>query len=120
MTKLFPLVACSIVLSALSARAVAAADPPAPPPGRFTDVTDSSGVAALVARHYEAVPKWWLSGMTLVDLDGDGALDLHLASHGLGPAMAAANDGKGRFLYIDPKLAIPRGPKERADLPYPG
>jgi len=35
-----------------------------------------SGVWAIVAGHYKRVPTWWLSGMTLVDLDGDGDLDL--------------------------------------------
>jgi len=42
----------------------------------FTDVTAESGVAKVLADHYARVPKWWLSGMTLVDLDGDGDLDI--------------------------------------------
>ena len=87
--------------------------------GGFADVTAESGVGAVVAEHYRRVPKWWLSGLTLVDLDGDGDLDLHLAGHGC-PAAAAANDGKGRFTYVDPKLAIPRGVRKESDLPYPG
>jgi len=85
----------------------------------FVDVTARSGVAGLVAEHYRRVPKWWLSGMMLVDLDADGDLDLHLAGHG-SPAAAALNDGKGRFSAIDPKLSIPRGVRHDADLPYPG
>src|SRR5262245_44641222 len=92
-----------------------------PPAGAFADPTDPSGVAAVVARHYKAAPKWWLSGMTLVDLDGDGALDLHLGSHSGGamPGALASNDGKGRFTYVDPQLSIPRGAGKRDDLPYP-
>src|SRR5678815_1190079 len=88
----------------------------------FTDITKESGVADIVAKHYEQFPKWWLSGLTLVDLNGDGIVDLHLASHsGPGsPALAALNDGQGKFAVIDPQINIPRGPRERGDLPYPG
>src|SRR5881397_2729781 len=71
---------------------------PAPPTGKgFTDITKASGVADLVAQKYAANPKWWLSGLHLVDLDGDGKLDLFLSAHGGGGALAALNDGKGRF-----------------------
>src|SRR2546421_1702202 len=63
----------------------------------FTDVTKESGVAALVAQQYDKYPKWWLSGLHLVDLDGDGKLDLFLSAHGTGGALAALNDGAGRF-----------------------
>src|ERR1043165_8404285 len=45
----------------------------------FGDVTESSGVADAIARHYERHPKWWFSCLNLVDLDGDGQLDLFLA-----------------------------------------
>ena len=89
-----------------------------PRPG-FTDISERSGVWAIVADHYKRVPQWWLSGMTLVDLDGDGDLDLHLAGHG-SPAVAAFNDGTGTFTGVDPKLDIPRGIREKNDLPYPG
>ena len=89
------------------------------PAGAFTDVSRQSGVQAIVEAHYASVPKWWLSGMTLVDFDGDGDLDLHLAGHGF-PAAAGANDGKGRFTRVDPKLKIPRGKRKRDDIPYPG
>lgn len=90
-----------------------------PPRAAFTNVTEESGVAAVVKAHYAAVPKWWLSGIDLVDLDGDGDLDLHLGGHG-SPAAAASNDGKGRFTYVDPKLTVPRGLRAGDDLPYPG
>src|SRR5262245_12716718 len=52
------------------------ADGPGPTPSPrgkgFTDVTKESGIADLVARQYEKHPRWWLSGLHLVDLDGDG------------------------------------------------
>src|SRR5262249_31742114 len=63
----------------------------------FTDITRESGLAAIVADKYTASPKWWLSGLHLVDLDGDGHLDLFLSAHGGGGAVAALGDGKGRF-----------------------
>ncbi|MBI3877169.1 MAG: VCBS repeat-containing protein, partial [Verrucomicrobia bacterium] len=68
-----------------------------PPGGAFIDVTQSSGVGEALARHYERHPKWWLSGLNLVDLDGDGKLDLFLAAHGAGTALALLNDGRGHF-----------------------
>ena len=85
----------------------------------FTNITEESGVARVVEAHYAEVPKWWLSGMDLIDIDGDGDLDLHLAGHGY-PAAAAANDGSGRFSYVAPKLSIPRGVRHDEDIPYPG
>lgn len=94
-----------------------------PPRSRgFTDVTQESGLGEGMARHLRDFPKVWLSGLTLVDLDGDGALDLHVGSHS-GPASPGAmfrNDGKGHFSYLDPKISIPRGPKANDPLPYPG
>ncbi len=88
-------------------------------PKPFTNITEESGVAAVVNAHYAAVPKWWMSGIDLVDIDGDGSLDLHLGGHGF-PAAAAVNDGKGRFTYVDPKLNIPRGVRANDAIPYPG
>lgn len=63
----------------------------------FTKVTTESGVAEIVRQKYQQNPKWWLSGLHLVDLDGDGDLDLFLSAHGGGKAVAALNDGKGHF-----------------------
>ena len=63
----------------------------------FTDITKESGVEKIVSDKYEADPKWWHSGLHLVDLDGDGKLDLFLSSHGGGRAVALLNDGKGKF-----------------------
>src|ERR671927_219715 len=63
----------------------------------FTDITKEAGVADLVSQKYEKNPKWWLSGLHLVDLDGDGKLDLFFSAHGTPGAFAALNDGKGRF-----------------------
>ncbi len=65
--------------------------------GGFVDVTKASGVSEALARHYERHPKWWLSGLNLVDLDGDGKLDLFLSAHGAGTALALLNDGRGHF-----------------------
>jgi len=70
---------------------------PAVENGGFVDVTRLSGVGDAIARHYERHPKWWLSGLNLVDLDGDGQLDLFLAAHGAGRSLALLNDGHGHF-----------------------
>jgi hypothetical protein len=64
---------------------------------RFVDVTKTSGVGDAVQHHYQRHPKWWLSGLNLVDLDGDGRLDLFLAAHGAGRSLALLNDGQGHF-----------------------
>jgi len=63
----------------------------------FADITKESGVATVLAEKYAQEPKWWLSGLNLVDLDGDGRLDLFLSAHGGGGALALLGDGKGRF-----------------------
>jgi hypothetical protein len=57
-------------------------------------VSTSSGLEAV--RDSRATD-WWLSGAGLIDLDGDGDLDLFLSSHGSYGALAALNDGKGHF-----------------------
>lgn len=77
-----------------------AADP-VPAGGGFVDITKSSGVGDAMARHYERHPKWWLSGLNLVDLDSDGRLDLFLAAHGEGRSLALLNDGRGHFKEAD-------------------
>jgi hypothetical protein len=60
----------------------------------FTVVTGPSGVQAL----RDSKPmSWWLSGITLVDLDHDGDLDLFLADHEGTNGLAALNDGTGHF-----------------------
>lgn len=82
-----------ILLVGLACPFCLAADAPA----GFTDITRGSGVAQLLDDKYRADPKWWLSGVDLVDLDGDGHLDLFLGSHGGGKAVAALNDGQGHF-----------------------
>ena len=64
----------------------------------FTDITETTGIKRLVDDHYASHPKWWLSGLHLVDLDGDGDLDLFLSAHGRGAALAALNDGVGNFI----------------------
>jgi hypothetical protein len=67
----------------------------------FVDVTRGSGVGDAIARHYEQHPQWWLSGLNLVDLDGNGQLDLFLAAHGAGRSLALLNDGHGHFKEAD-------------------
>jgi hypothetical protein len=92
--KVAILVAVSDCRAGLSA---VAADSMTPLRTPFTDITALSGIGKIVEDHYAAHPKWWLSGVHLVDLDGDGKLDLFLSAHGSGPAVAALGDGKGRF-----------------------
>src|SRR4051812_29086127 len=91
----------------------AADDGPSVPahPRTFADITADAGVAALLDDKYKSDAKWWLSGIDLIDLDGDGHLDLFLGSHGGGSAMAALNDGKGHFtraqgVYPDRELYV--------------
>lgn len=81
------------------ANALAAPEPvPNTPAGGFRDITRESGVAEALARHYARYPKWWLSGLNLADLDGDGKLDLFFAAHGAGRSLAMLGDGKGHFI----------------------
>jgi hypothetical protein len=73
---------------------------PAEPPRRegFTIVTKECGLEAVVDEQYKSHPEWWLSGLHLVDLDGDGHLDFFMSAHGGGGALAALNDGAGKFV----------------------
>jgi hypothetical protein len=79
----------------------------------FVDITRECGLEAIVDDKYAANPKWWLSGLHLVDLDGDGHLDFFMSAHGGGGAVAALNDGKGRF-----KLAPGAYPTTEIHLAY--
>lgn len=67
----------------------------------FIDITKESGLDAVIDAHYLHEPKWWLTGTNLVDLDGDGHLDLFLGAHGQIGAVAM-NDGAGHFRYVEP------------------
>src|SRR5687767_10683899 len=60
----------------------------------FSDITQESGLETLRALRAD---DWWLSGLHLVDLDGDGKLDVFLSSHGSYGALAALGDGTGKF-----------------------
>lgn len=76
------------IISALMCAAAGAQAAPT-----FTVVTTESGIQAL----RDSKPAdWWLSGLTFVDLDHDGDLDLFLADHH-GAGLAAVNDGTGKF-----------------------
>ena len=68
----------------------------------FVDVTASSGADVLVDAGYKASAKWWLSGIDLVDLDGDGKLDLFLSAHSEAGPVMALGDGKGHFKRVEP------------------
>jgi enediyne biosynthesis protein E4 len=57
----------------------------------FTDVTSSSGIGTGGGT--------WPSGVSLVDLDGDGDLDLFQSSHS-GEATFRLNDGSGHFSSV--------------------
>jgi len=81
----------------------------------FTDITETSGIARLLNDHYATYPTWWLSGLHLVDLDGDDDLDLFLSTHGKGKTLAALNDGFGCFT-----LAAGTYPTSEIHLCYDG
>lgn len=80
---------------------------------QFTDITTASGVGKIIDDYYQTYPDWWLSGMHLVDLDGDGHLDLFLSSHANADAIALLNDGHGAFA-----LAPGNWPTTEAHLMY--
>ncbi|HEV7402391.1 MAG TPA: CRTAC1 family protein [Chthoniobacteraceae bacterium] len=91
---------CFACLALLACGAAGAGEP------AFTDITKESGVEQVVADRYAKVPKWWLSGMDLVDLTGSGHLDLVLGGHGQ-QGVIALNDGKGHFTTADaPGLSL--------------
>ena len=85
----------------------------------FRDVTAASGVAAGIEAHYALMPRWWLSGVNLIDLDGDGHLDLFLGAHGQFAA-GLVNDGHGRFTYVGTELIPPTEVHIAADIDEDG
>lgn len=97
----------------------AAGSPALPPLDRFVDATDETGLGFVLRQHYARFPDWHPSGATLLDIDGDGQLDLHLAGQSDDLAALARNCG-GRFASVNPRAEIPRGPRHQAHLPYPG
>jgi hypothetical protein len=113
-TGLAAMVFLSVAAGARAADNAAPADN-----GKFRDVTVDSGVDAFVKQYYgwyENQPKpLWLSAMDLIDVDGDGWLDLYLGGHGFRAAVAR-NDGKMHFIPVDPQGLKTDG----MDMPYPG
>jgi RNA polymerase sigma factor (sigma-70 family) len=86
---------------------------------RFEDATEEAGLGALLRQHHARFPGWEPSGATLLDVDGDGQLDLHLAGQAEWLAALGRNTG-GRFSRVDPRPEILRGIRELGDVPYPG
>ena len=62
----------------------------------FTDVTDQSNIMNIVAEKIAADSGWWKTGLLLIDLNGDEALDFFLSAHGDEP-VAMYKDGAGVF-----------------------
>src|SRR5262249_56915515 len=85
---------------------------------RFAEATEESGLGDILRQHYARFPGWQPSGATLLDIDGDGRLDLHLGGQSEWLAALGRNTGR-RFAYVNPRAEIPRGPRHKADLPYP-
>src|SRR5205809_4047696 len=82
-------------VSAIILMAVAGLAQTDAPQTAFTDITEQSGIRAAIDGQYQKFTNWWLSGLNLVDLDGDGKLDIFFAAHGAGAALAVLNDGHG-------------------------
>jgi RNA polymerase sigma factor (sigma-70 family) len=98
---------------------VAAANTVRPVAGSFANATEETGLGAILRQHYARFPEWAPTGATLLDIDGDGHLDLHLAGQAEDFAALGRNTG-GRFAYVDPRADIPRGVRQWGDLPFPG
>lgn len=86
-------------------------DPPPPPPKlraalavedtsravAFRDVAPFCGLEAIAEETARTNRKWQLESLHMVDLDGDGHLDVFLSGYGKGQSVVALNDGKGHF-----------------------
>jgi RNA polymerase sigma factor (sigma-70 family) len=86
---------------------------------RFADATEESGLRALLSQHYKRFPGWQPTGATLLDIDGDEQLDLHLAGQAECLAALGRNSG-GRFAYLVPRWESSRGTRKKSDMVYPG
>jgi RNA polymerase sigma-70 factor (ECF subfamily) len=63
----------------------------------FINVTASSGLEAIRA---SKGPGYWMSGLLLLDLDGDGDLDFFFGAHHGEGGIASLNDGHGHFTAV--------------------
>ncbi|HVR63598.1 MAG TPA: VCBS repeat-containing protein [Polyangia bacterium] len=98
-----------VLTCAAGLAALAALVWPAPAAAQGFTISAQSGLDTVRAVR---AADWWLSGVGLIDLDGDGDLDVFLSSHGSYGALAAVNDGKGHFTvaagtYPDTELLLP-------------
>src|SRR5690349_5164922 len=82
--------ACAVCLAIASGALVHAQTP-------FVNSARESGLTDAMTQQYETHLKWWLSGVNLIDLDGDGRLDLFLSAHGAGAPLALLGDGRVHF-----------------------
>jgi RNA polymerase sigma factor (sigma-70 family) len=98
---------------------VAAVNTVRPAVGSFANATEETGLGAILRQHYARFPEWAPTGATLLDIDGDGHLDLHLAGQAEDFAALGRNTG-GRFAYVDPRPDVPRGVRQWGSLPFPG
>jgi RNA polymerase sigma factor (sigma-70 family) len=85
----------------------------------FANATEETGLGAILRQHSARYPEWAPTGATLLDIDGDGHLDLHLAGQAEDFAALGRNTG-GRLAYVDPRPEIPRGVRQWGGLPFPG
>lgn len=98
---MFRIVTASLLLALSCALAAGQTTTASAPSGKFTDATESSGIGKVISDNFTKSPSWWISGLYLLDLDGDDHLDFATGAHGGGSPVAALNDGKGHFTLAE-------------------